>query len=243
MADDRTEEEQVEALKRWFGENGVSLLVSIVLVLAVVFGYRTWDTQTREAGEAASAIYENLQAAVIVGPMDVISEENLSTGKFLARQLKTDHGSSTYAHFAALQMAKIAVEKGDLEEAAKQLQWALDNGVDEKIAIITNLRLAKVKFALEQYNEALAQLDSQKPGAHESSYEEARGDIFYASNRMDEAREAYQRAVNLQGDTKKPFTQMKLDDLSAPTSVVAADDSIAVDSTPQDAESNEESDQ
>ncbi len=40
---------------------------------------------------------------------------------------------------------------------------------------------------------------------------------------MDEAREAYQRAVNLQGDAKKPFTQMKLDDLIAPSTVVAED--------------------
>ena len=68
MVDDRTEEEQVEVLKKWFGENGVSLVVSIVLVLAVVFGYRTWETQTRESGETASVMYENLQMAVIVSP-------------------------------------------------------------------------------------------------------------------------------------------------------------------------------
>jgi len=223
VVDDRTEEEQVEVLKKWFGENGVSLLVSIVLVLAVVFGYRTWETQTREAGEAASAMYENLQMAVMVSPLETLSEEDLSTGRFLADQLKSDYGSSTYAHFAALQMAKIAVEKGELEEASEQLQWALDNGVDEKIAIITNLRLAKVKLGLKEYEAALTQLDFVKPGAHESSYEEVKGDIFYASDRMDEAREAYQRAVNLQGDAKKPFTQMKLDDLIAPSTVVAED--------------------
>ncbi|MFT6753057.1 MAG: putative negative regulator of RcsB-dependent stress response [Candidatus Azotimanducaceae bacterium] len=240
MVDDRTEEEQVEALKKWFGENGVSLVVSIVLVLAIVFGYRTWETQTREEGEAASAIYENLQTAVVVGPLDVISEENLSTGRFLADQLQSDHSGSTYAHFAALQMAKIAVEKGELEEAGKQLQWTLDNGVDEKIEIITNLRLAKIKLGLKEYEAALTQLDSVKSGAHESSYEEVRGDIFYASDRMDEAREAYQRAVNLQGDAKKPFTQMKLDDLMAPGSIIAAD---AISDDKIDDETDKEKDQ
>lgn len=221
MVDDRTEEEQVEALKKWFEENGTSLVVSIVVVLAVVFGYRTWDTQTREASEAASVSYENLQQAVGVGPLETLSEEKLSTGKFIAEQLKSEHASSTYAHFASLQMAKIAAEKGDLETAASELQWVLDNGVDEKIAIIANLRLAKVKLGLTQFDAALAQLDSVKPGAHESSYEEVRGDIYYEMDRINEAREAYQRAVILQGDSPKPFTQMKLDDLVPPGTPVA----------------------
>ncbi|MBL4680726.1 MAG: tetratricopeptide repeat protein [Pseudomonadales bacterium] len=223
MVDDRTEDEQVEDLKNWFKENGTSLVVSIVIVLAVVFGYRSWNTQTRESSEAASAIYENLQQAVTVGPLESLSDEKRSTGNFLAEQLKSEYSSTTYAHFASLQMAKIAAEEGDLETAASELQWVLDNGVDDKLAIIANLRLAKVKLGLTQYDAALAQLDALKPGAHESSYEEVRGDIYRAMDRLNEAREAYQRAVNLQGDTPKPFTQMKRDDLVTPTAAIAMD--------------------
>lgn len=222
MATDRTEEEQVEVLKEWLNENGTSLIGTIVVVLAVVFGYRTWETQTRETAEAASAIYEDLVAAMTVKPLETPSEENLSTGNFLANQLKTDHADSTYAHFAAMHLAKIAVEKDDLDGAAKELQWVLANDPSEMIKVIVNLRLARVKFGQGESDGATALLDSVKPGAHMSSYEELRGDILYAQDKHDEARAAYQRAVNAQ-DSANPMTQMKLEDLAAPKTTVAAD--------------------
>ena len=34
----RTEEEQVEALKRWWQENGKTLLLTLAVALALVFG-------------------------------------------------------------------------------------------------------------------------------------------------------------------------------------------------------------
>ena len=107
MVGDRTEEEQIELLKKWLNENGTSIIVSIVVVLAVVFGYRTWDTQTRETAEAASVIYEELVEAVTVNPPQTISDENLSTSKFLANQLKSEYSNSTYAQFAAMHLAKL----------------------------------------------------------------------------------------------------------------------------------------
>jgi len=243
VVDDRTEEEQVEALKKWFGENGTSLIVSIVIVLAVVFGYRTWETQGRESGEAASAMYQNLQDAVAVGPLDELSDENISTGKFLADQLKSEHSGSSYAFFAAMQMAKIAVEKEDLEEASKQLSWILDNGADEKLSIIANLRLAKVKLGLGEHEQALTQLDTVKSGGHESSYEETRGDIYFAMGKNTEAREAYQRAVTLQGENIKPLTRMKLDDLVVPSNEIALQADELVEAQVEDGAESEESDQ
>ena len=224
MVGDKIEEEQIELLKKWLNENGTSIIVSIVVVLAVVFGYRTWETQTRETAEAASVIYEELVEAVTVNPPQTISDENLSTSKFLANQLKSEYSNSTYAQFAAMHLAKLAVEAAELETAATELQWALDNGSDSKVAIIANLRLAKVKFALKEYDSAIAQLDTMEAGSHKSSYEELRGDIYYAMGSIDESREAYQRAVNLQTINKKPMTQMKLDDLVAPAASIAVDE-------------------
>ena len=112
MVADSTEEEQVEALKKWFAENGVSLLLGIVLALGGVFGYRAWENSVRQTGEVASAIYEDLVAAVGTVPESGLSEEMLTTGRSLAVQLKADHGGSSYALFAAMTMAKLLVEPG-----------------------------------------------------------------------------------------------------------------------------------
>ncbi len=44
MSEMRTEEEQVEALKDWWKENGRSLLLGVALALAIVFGWKGWET-------------------------------------------------------------------------------------------------------------------------------------------------------------------------------------------------------
>ncbi|MBV1877206.1 MAG: tetratricopeptide repeat protein [Pseudomonadales bacterium] len=213
MVTNSTEEEQIEVLKKWIENNGVSLVVSIVLVLAVVFGYRSWVSETRYTAEAASAIYEELAAVVYVSPLEVLSEEKRSTGQFLAEQLKQEHPDSLYAHFAAMQLAKFAVEDGDLMTAAAELQWAIDNDVDEKVGVIVNYRLAKVKLAQKKYAAAHAQLDTVSPAGHARSYEELRGDIYHAEGEMNKARAAYQRAVNAQAEGASPLAQIKLDDI------------------------------
>ena len=41
MADHLTEEEQIEALKAWWAENGVKTLVSIVLIVGGYFSYQS----------------------------------------------------------------------------------------------------------------------------------------------------------------------------------------------------------
>jgi predicted negative regulator of RcsB-dependent stress response len=231
---DVTEEEQVEAIKRWFSENGTFLVVGIVVVLAVVFGYRTWETQTREAAEAASVKYEELVVAVTVSPLEELSEENLSTGQFIAEELKQDYSGTTYAHFAAMHIAKIHVQGGDLDAALKELEWVLANDPDEKIKAIANIRVARVLHGQAKDEDALAVLDKTNSAGHEASYDELRGDVLLAMGKPDEAREAYQRAVNAQIN-KRPMTQMKLDDLVAPKSVIAVDDGDDA-STPEESE-------
>jgi len=67
---DVTEDEQVEAIKRWFEDNGTFLVVGIIVVLSIVFGLRAWETQTRETAEAASAKYEDLIAALTISPLE-----------------------------------------------------------------------------------------------------------------------------------------------------------------------------
>ena len=214
---DRTEEEQVDALKKWFSKNGISLVVAIVLGVGGSFGYKTWEKSVREGGEKASALFENLTSAVSVGPLDALSDEDKSTAKYIARELKTDYADSTYAHFAAMHLARIAVEDDELDKAAKELQWVLDQNVDLGLAALVRLRLAQVKLAQGEFEDGLVLVDATKAGAHGSAFAETRGDIFYAMEQFDKAREAYQMAVNTQVEgSAKPMLQMKLDDLVPP---------------------------
>ena len=42
MAELRTEEEQLEAIKRWWKENGTSLIAGVAIAAAGVFGWNAW---------------------------------------------------------------------------------------------------------------------------------------------------------------------------------------------------------
>ena len=243
MAADRTEEEQVEALKSWFEKNGISLVFGIVIALGAVFGYRAWDNNVRETGEAASAIYENLLTAVGTIPPEGLSSEMIVTGRTLAGQLKTDHTDSTYALFAALHLAKMAIDSGDMDTAVTELNWVLDNGATGSIEILARIRLAKVLATQAKYDEALATLDVKLDFSyHLSSWEEARGDIYYGKGDLDKAREAYQLAISNVGEENvKPYLNMKLEDLTYSSSSIAVAE--PVDDSPEETAASSEGEQ
>jgi predicted negative regulator of RcsB-dependent stress response len=224
LVTDKTEEEQVEAIKNWFAKNGTSLVAGIVLALGSVFGYQAWEKSVRDQGEKASGMYENLTAAVSVGPFETLSDESRSTAVFIANQLKAEYPDSTYAHFAAMQLAKLEVEAGALDSAATELQWVLDQKVDDSLAVLVRLRLAQVKLGQGEYEVALALLDQSNIDGYASAYAELRGDVYYAMDRLDDARQAYQAAVALLKEgTTKPMLSMKLEDLVLPEVAIPAD--------------------
>jgi predicted negative regulator of RcsB-dependent stress response len=59
-----TEEEQVEALKRWWKENGTSTIVGLALGIAIILGWNYWQGHKKDQTVQASAIYDQLLKAV-----------------------------------------------------------------------------------------------------------------------------------------------------------------------------------
>jgi predicted negative regulator of RcsB-dependent stress response len=118
----------------------------------------------------------------------------------LAEQLKSQFGSTTYAQFAALHLAALAVSDGKLSDAEAQLRWVLGkapNGSDT--AQIAQLRLARVLAASGDTEQALAILEKATPGSYGASYLTAQGDILLAAGHNDEARDAYSKALAMAG--------------------------------------------
>lgn len=215
----RTEEEQVEALKRWWQENGKSIIVGLVLALVAVYGYRAWNDHQQTQGEAASNLYLDLMDAVAVNE-ETPNEANAATVTHLIGQLKSEYENSTYAVYAALMAAKQAVVKKDMVAAEQELQWAMDNtDANSPIFLIARLRLARVIAAQggeDNAQRAIELLDSADPGAYLASFEEAKGDIYLTIGRRDEARQAYKKALDSAqgGEAQRPLLSIKIDDLA-----------------------------
>ncbi|MFV0275586.1 MAG: YfgM family protein [Parahaliea sp.] len=191
----RTEEEQVEDLKRWWQENGRSTLMGIVVAAALVFGWQGWQEHRKGQAEAASDLYQRLlEAAGNPARKPAVQGEM----ERLAERLKADYSGTTYAQFAALQLAQLAVADDDLEAAEGELRWVLAAaGKDSDAAWIARQRLARVLAASGDTDGALATLDAQGDNPYQATYAMVRGDILYGAGRDSEALAAYQLARQL----------------------------------------------
>jgi predicted negative regulator of RcsB-dependent stress response len=215
----RTEEEQVEALKKWWDENGRGTVVAIIVALGVGFGWQGWKGYQSGQSEAASERYQALLQAL----SEVGSDEDLQAASNIAGQIKTEHARSSYAQFAALHLARMAASEGNLDEAEAELRWVLgraDKGSDTYQ--LAQLRLARVLASAGEGDQALSILDGTDPGAYQAANAVARGDALLMLGRRDEARQAYAQALNLaaRGDTAGvdlPMVQQKLQSLSPTT--------------------------
>lgn len=214
-----TDEEQIEALKRWWSKNGTSTIIIVVLAIAAALGYQAWQRHQRDTGQVASGLYQQLLDAVAMdSPLKQPDKAQIATAKRLALQLEDSHSGSTYAHLAAMYLAKLAVDDGDLDSAAQQLNWALGHGLDRSLVTIVKMRLARVQLAQKQPAEALKTLGDVEPGQYRPSYDQLKGDIYRDMGDKEKAREAYQRAVNALGQGQaRPLLQMKLDELAPPS--------------------------
>ena len=210
-----SDEEQLEVLKNWWDENGTSLVITVVVTIGAIFGYRGWEESVIETGEAASAVYEDLVIATDNIAANASNDAIRITAVSLAETLKAEHGDTTYAVFAAMRLAKVAVSQNDLEMALEELRWALDNVSEEHLETTIRVRLSRVHLGLEDPASAMALLVDHQPASGQlASVEEAKGDIFHSLGDLVQAREAYQKALaNLSNKIEKPILELKLADL------------------------------
>ncbi|AFP30618.1 YfgM family protein [Marinobacter sp. BSs20148] len=211
MAELRTDEEQVEAIKQWWKNNGSSLLIGIGAALAIVFGWQAWQNQQAEQRTEAASQFVTLMNAF--GTEDETSADTIA---FVAKTLRDDHADSAYSVYANLMLARIQLmQNNDAEGAVESLQWALDKAVEtQPLALVVRSRLAQAQMALEDYDAALATIDGAKDSdAFGAKFAELRGDILLAKGDQAGARDAYLAAREQGEENRNGVLQLKLADL------------------------------
>ena len=203
----RTEEEQIEAVKSWWQENGKSIIAGVVIGLAAIFGWRGWQNHSALQAEAASTLYQQMINASRNGERDDI--------KVYADRIIADHATSAYGLFAGLMLARLAAEAGDLAGAETHLNRVLADNNEAGIEHIARLRLARVLIARERLDEALRHLNVDDRASFAARYEELKGDIFVKQGKKQEAQAAYQAALAEIDMTSElqAVLELKLDEL------------------------------
>ncbi len=194
-----TEEQQVQAIKRFWKENGTVIIAGAVIGLGLLWGWRYYNDTTLESQEQASTKYSSGIEAFI---------EDQDTQKLEA--FVNENGETGYAPLASMIIAQQAVQNSDFDGAKKALRDAAS--ADKDLSDIANLRLVSVHMQLSEYDQALSTLDLITSSAYAGQVEELRGDVLVAQGKYDEAKNAYTTALAL--SENNPNLEMKRDNIA-----------------------------
>lgn len=203
----QTEEEQVDAIKAWWDKNGKSTMVGIVIVLGSVFGWNKWNEHQQTLSGSASARYQ-----MMVNQMESDVDGAVAMGRSLKQEFKGSH----YSVLAAMMIAKIEVERNQLEMAEAELSWAAEQSGNPIYVDLANSRRARVILAQGRVDDALAMLSKVDNESFSGMVAEIKGDAYISQGERDKARTAYQQALVGYAEMaeKKGQIQTKLDDLN-----------------------------
>ena len=206
-----TEEEQLDAVKRWWKENGQSTIIGLVFGIAIILGWNYWQDHKKVQAEQASALYSQL--------IQAIGAEKKDSAEKLAERIKEQYPKTEYAAYSELFLAKLKVQQSDIPKA-KAILKDMAAGSNKELSNVAKIRLVRLMLATGEYEQGLALINSVDPATSSSfsgNYDELVGDLYVALDRLDQARSAYQKA--LENGYKSPLLQIKIDDLTAPEKV------------------------
>jgi len=207
MAEYETEEEQVEALKDWWKQNGMAVVGGAVLGISALVGWRGWNWYQEKQATEASDIFAVVQEAANKNDATALQEQT--------NILRDNYASTPYAPLAVLHQAKNQIDQGDNVAAEESLRWVLKNSKQDTVQNVARLRLARLLLADKKVDEAQAMVNSGMSDAYASLTNEIRGDIFVAKGEIEQAKEAYDQAMQAASGAGVEYLQLKRNDLGS----------------------------
>jgi predicted negative regulator of RcsB-dependent stress response len=218
---DLEEQERIDALKDWWDKWGNWVYAAVAVFFAGVAGSQLWKNYQGKQHEEAEVLFKSVTKA----SQESITAKDPKKLTEAAALMADKYPKSFQATEARLMAAKSEFDAGKLDEAAKHLQWVVDNG-REAFRPVARVRLAQVFLDQKKFDEALKQLDQVKDAGFLSLAADVRGDVLNAQGKKAEARAAYELAVE-KADERSPVkfvAQAKLDALGGSTKPPAAKD-------------------
>jgi predicted negative regulator of RcsB-dependent stress response len=206
-----TDDEKVEAIKKWWKENGLSVVAGTVLGLGAISGWQLWIEHQQNVAEAAATAFEQVLTHAAADDAEAVAKA--------VTALKDDFSSSSYASLGDLIAAKTLYAAGNAAAAMTTLQEVIAAAPDPAFASIAALRLARIQVAEQQFDAAAATLAAHDHSpAFAGEFAAVRGDLAVGRGDTAGARVAYEMAL-AQGCGLAELVRLKRDNLP-PASVV-----------------------
>lgn len=199
------EHEQSERVRNWIKEYAPAIVMGLVLAFGGIFGFRYWQDHQSGQRVLASEYYQVIRQEIQQGELDG-AEEQYGVMRDSIRR-------NAYVGLAGMHLASGYVEDGQLSPAARIYREILEDRRLQSLHPVATLRLVRVLEAQGELEEALALIDGTAPTGYAGAWFEARGDLLFERGQLDEARMAWQEALDnppAQGGNPR-LLQMKID--------------------------------
>src|SRR3990167_9277684 len=104
-----TEQEQIQQLKSWIKQYGLTVLAGIVIAVVITSGFRYWQNYRNKILFHASAIYDEMLTAR--------AQNNTQGAITHAKKLLNHYSSTPYSKMAALMIAEDATLNKNYSDA------------------------------------------------------------------------------------------------------------------------------
>lgn len=184
-----SDKEQAQYLKDLWKKYGTTILLAILVFMAVNFSWRYWLQYKTQQHEHASIIFSQMTTAQ--------AQNKPNEADLFATNLKTNFPRSAYASFAAMMLAKEAVNNNNLTAAKDNLNWVIHHSWKKELTELAKVRLARVLMADNKPQGALDLLQKDRNQLYLPLKYEIIGDALMAQNNATEAKIFYQKALAL----------------------------------------------
>jgi predicted negative regulator of RcsB-dependent stress response len=202
-----TEQEELEALQKWWKENGRAVVVGLVLGLGGVFGWTAWQSRAEATAEQVSVVYQSM--------VEMAASDDHAEALLRADRIIREQPDSEYAALAGLLGAKSAFAIDRTDDANRLLGWVVENASRAELRDVARIRSARLLLDQGEPDAAIAMLAEISTSAFAATVEELRGDILIDDRQSEAAAKAYETALASDSMTSgtRARLQMKLDDL------------------------------
>ncbi|AGH80665.1 hypothetical protein PCNPT3_03615 [Psychromonas sp. CNPT3] len=201
-----TEEQQVDAIKGWWKKNGNTFIITALVVLASLWGWRFYHSSAATSQEEVSQEYTDM--------MIKFTAQGSNKDFTVIEKFISANSGNNYALLASLSLVKEAVLQKDFNLAKTQLKQLQVSDYSESLNPVINLRLARVEAQLKEYDHALETLALISEKSFMAQVEQARGSVYLLQNDLENARLAFKRGIEASQGRIDPLLQLQFNDLT-----------------------------
>lgn len=219
---DLEEQEQIDQLKHFWNTWGTLISTALIVIFGAVAawnGFQYW--KNREALQAASLL-DAVETAGKVGDQARMNQA--------FADIRSKYAGTAQAGQAGLILAKLELDKNNIDAAKNALEWVAKNASDDGYKLLAQLRLASLLIEKKSYDAALQEISGKLPIEFDAIVADRKGDIMLLQDKKTESVVEYNKSYIAAND-KTEYQQLikiKLNALGAEPQLVAGVTALGV---------------